>query len=182
MIMKTQEPTGTVGKRKNLRGLWSHLQALVDRLVRDEFPALAPVQIETHVMGPVHDTALAHWFQCEFEPGRTMRQINFNMEDARALFLEADDEELKDLIRHELLHGELRRQGLPWHDDDIPFIMECLRRRLSVNDASIRAFEAQYGRGSFDVFRLTLPEPEREEVPLAAGAGCWLKVKEKRDA
>jgi hypothetical protein len=113
------------------------------------------------------------------EKDRTLRWICFDLlsPEGRKYCLGATDAELTAIIRHELIHGDLKRQGIPWRDDDLSFIMECLRRKTIVNDSSIAAFEHVHGRGSLEVFRAFLPPPTVEAVCLADGGGVWLKQK-----
>ena len=161
--------------RKNLRGLPQHLQAMVDRIAKTEFRALhdelESIPILTGCPSDLPPSFLATWHG---------DYVEFHTLGAREWYLRASDEKLAQIIRHELLHGELALRGEPSGDDDLPFIMECLRRKLPLNDSSTQAFETQYGKGSFNLFRLTLPPPEYEEVVLAGAFGCWLKEKPRR--
>ncbi len=162
--------------RKNFRGFWPHVQALTDQLVRDQFPDLGSVYVNLSVLHAVRESALAHWYQCKLDKERDYRSIMLDTDTpgGREFFLTADDDDLRNLLTHELLHGELRRKGLPSGDNDAPFIMECLRRRIIVNDSSVDAFEAAYGRGSFETFRAFLPAPKTETISLAGETGVWV--------
>ena len=162
--------------RKNFRGFSRHAQALVDRLVREEFPELGYVWACPFVFHKAKDGARAHWHEEALDDDLVYRAImlNTNTTWGRTFYLEVDDAELLSILRHELLHGEMKRRGQPFFDDDAPFIMECLRRRIIVNDSSIDAFEAIYGHRSFGIFRWLLP-PAVEAIPLAEGAGVWLR-------
>jgi len=146
-------------RRKNLRGFLPHFQALVNRIIKEEFPELSAVDVRMYVIRTHRESALAHWLQVE-EDNRIFRFIMLNTrpEENRAFLRSADDAELENLIRHELLHGELQRQGRPFGDNDIPFVMECLRRRIAVDDISIDAFEEAYGSGSYALFERFLPD------------------------
>jgi hypothetical protein len=163
--------------RKNLRGFMSHVQCLVDRQIREEFPDLGPVWVCPGVLPGLKQKALAHWFEHKYT-GTVSRMIMLNTDDAegRRFYLEAADNELRDIIRHELLHGEMQRRGQPSKDDDVPFILECLRRRLPVNPDSIGRLEDVHGHGSFDFFQTFLPPAEVESIFLAGG-GVWLREK-----
>jgi hypothetical protein len=164
--------------RKNLRGFHRHVQALVDRQIREEFPELGFVCVSPGVLGDARDAVVAHWYEVKID-GRPLRYIMLNTYAARGRgeLLGANDEELKDLVRHELLHGELKRRDMAYGDNDLPFIMECLRRHISVNESSIQAFEAVHGRGSFELFRYLLPPAETELIALADGGGVWVREK-----
>jgi hypothetical protein len=165
--------------RKNMCGFHSHLQGLVNCLVREEFPALGRVQISSYVSPEAKNDAAAHWYECESYDGGIYRCIMFNLEAdwSRLDYLRADDEDLRSIIRHELVHGEMRRQGLPSGDCDSAFILECLKRKIRVNDDSIPAFENVHGRGSFALFQQFLPPAEVETIPLAEGGGVWVREK-----
>ena len=163
--------------RKNFRGFFRHAQSLVDRLVREEFPELGYVWACPFVLHKAKDLARAHWYEEALDDASVYRAIMLNAHTTwgKTFYLEVDDAELLNILRHELLHGEMKRRGQPSGDEDLPFIMECLRRRIIVNDSSVGAFEAIHGRGSFDLFRALLPPPVVETVSLAEGAGVWLK-------
>ena len=162
--------------RKNLRGFLRHMRALVDRLVREEFPELEQVSV---IFGNLStgEGVLAHWHEEKDAENFVFRHIFLNIYDAkgRQFYLTADDGKIRDLLRHELLHGEMTRRGQPSGDDDLPFIMECLRLRTHVNDASIPFVEAAYGRGTFYAFQATLPPPETEPILLPENAGVLLR-------
>lgn len=164
-------------KRKNLRGFQSHLQGIINRLCREEFPGLGPVYACSGVVPELEDIANAHWYECDSPTGQHMRMIMFNVYHMRQKFLECNEFGLENLCRHELLHGELKRLGRPWGDNDPAFILECLRRRVSVNLESIAPFEAIYGRGSFAMFQALLPPPDLEAIELADDGGVWLREK-----
>jgi len=160
--------------RKNLRGFACHIRALVNRLVREEFPELAPVQVCLY--GP--KDALAQWNEWVLLDGRVLRCVSLcaaGSRETRPFYLNADDEELRVILRHELIHGEMKRRGQPWGDRDFPFILECLRRRTIVNPDSVRALESIYGRGSFETFQTFLPPAETVTILLPESAGVWLR-------
>jgi len=169
----------TTTPRKNFSGLASHLRRLVNEVQQKEFPDLGHVEVCLYAgKSAGHKDLCAHWVEIDLPGEETYRVIRFNaMGDGanREFFLTADDEELIDVITHELLHGEMHRRGLPHLDSDVPFILECLRRGVHVNDESVPAFEAAYGRGTFDTFRAFLPAPKTEEIVLANSAGLLIR-------
>ncbi len=163
--------------RKNFQGFKQHVQGIVNRLVKEEFPELGFVYVMTYVLKPAEKDALAHWYQVEDGDKKIYRNIALNIDAdwARPFYINATDEELRDILRHELIHGEMRRQGKPSGDNDETFIMECLKRGVLVNDESIYVFEKIHGRGSFGMFAKFLPSPKVEEMLLADGGGIWVK-------
>lgn len=161
--------------RKNLRGITQHIQGLVNQRVHDEFPCLSPVWVLPTVLHK-EEGLLGHWYEVR-DGDKILRYICLNLSGCRHFYLAANDAILVDLVRHELLHGELRRLERPHGDSDPGFILECLRRRIQVNDVSVGDLERAYGRGSFDVFKNFLPAPEYEPVVLAGSAGAWLREK-----
>jgi hypothetical protein len=154
--------------RKNLRGFPSHLQKLVDVLVREEFAELAPVSIEPFVRTELKGESVAHWSELIINgTGRRDRIICFNLEGKRQAFLSADDETLRRVIRHELIHGEMGRRGLPNGDNDLPFIVECLRRGVGVNSESFRVLEKADADGTLAEY-LRAMDPEALKDFLSA--------------
>lgn len=147
-----------VTPRKNLRGLFIHLQSLVDRQIREEFPELAPVRVGFYATGREKTLGVRAYWQQFFHNNKVHRYVKLTAhgEKGRRFYLEADDDALVSILRHELLHGDMRRRGQPHGDSDLPFIMECLYRRIIVGDKSVKAFEKIYGTGSFLAFRAFL--------------------------
>ncbi|MEN6560959.1 MAG: hypothetical protein ABFD52_09310 [Acidobacteriota bacterium] len=119
-------------RRKNLRGLPQRLKAIVDRIAKAEFEEMGPTPIITGappgITTPDSDY-LAFW--------RIEGAIEFNTLGGREWFLQASDEQLEQIVRHELLHGLLWQRGEPNGDTDLPFIIECAKRNILVNESSI---------------------------------------------
>ena len=105
--------------RKNLRGFACHVWGLVNRLVREEFPELAPVEVGLYGPSFMAKDALAQWNEWVLPDGRVLRCISLcaaGARETRPFYLNADDEELRVVLRHELIHGEMKRRGQPWGD------------------------------------------------------------------
>lgn len=156
--------------RKNLRGFLAHAQRLADSTAHAEFPDLKAVWVSPSLL---EEGTLAFWYQ-----EANMIFLNVHCASLRKLWLDMNDEKLTEILRHELLHGELHRLEKPSGDNDPEFILECLRRKVPVNLPSIAALEEKYGKGSFAMFRDFLPPPDVEVIPLAEGSGGVL-LKEK---
>jgi len=123
--------------RKNLRGFTNHVQAIAEKLMADEFPILAK-KISCGEGAFIYkcwadffpygkDNGLARAVQYFREGDETIWHIHLNL-DKRDFWLEIEDKNLIDLLRHEFLHAELKEQGKPHRDFDIEFIEEAIRK------------------------------------------------------
>ncbi len=125
--------------RKNLRGFTSHVQAISEKLMADEFPILAKkipcgdgafiykCEVDFHSFGK--DNGLAKAIPYSNGGSETIWGIHLNL-DKRDTWLRIEDEHLIDLLRHEFLHAKLRERGKPYGDFDIEFIEEAIKRDI----------------------------------------------------
>jgi len=176
--------------RKNLRGFACHVWGLINRLVREEFPELAPVEVGLYGPSFMAKDALAQWNEWVLPDGRVLRCISLcaaGSRETHPFYLLADDEELRVILRHELIHGEMKRRGQPWGD-----------RRYSVDQfdpqnppharPSSPGCIAVPGEVAFDPGsgcaapvgsgRSNPPPPETEPILLPENAGVWLRKKD----
>jgi len=126
--------------RKNLRGFTSHVWAIAERLMADEFPVIGKkisrgegcfvykCMVGFYPYGYLNN-CLAMAEEFSGVDGEAIWSIRLNL-DERDFWLKATDEELIDILRHEFLHDELAERGRPNLDCDIEFIKESLKRGI----------------------------------------------------
>lgn len=163
--------------RKNLRGFFPHARALVNRLVHEEFSELGRISVMPLAHEPTGG-AVACWIEHPVGDGKLDGFIGLHTYHERPFYLYVGDEELQGILRHELLHAEMRRTGRPAGDSDIPFILECCRRQIPINEDAAEDFDDIFGCGCFQLYRAfcqrrqknySVPGPrlatEKREIP-----------------
>jgi len=144
-----------VKKRKDFRGFNGHVRKLLFDLIKTEFKELGKPWVEFHDgLHPwqTHRVDLSTtWYREEglasVAPfgkiqGEQLYRIHINGNNKD--WLEMDDEEIKDVLRHELYHITMDKR-----DIDISFIKKCWDEGLSLNLISrIVWFAYQYETAS----------------------------------
>ena len=139
--------------KKNWRGFTSHMCKLLGEVI-DEFPELKDrLTRQDFICHEDGTTVIRSWQNfsyCEM-PFASREGSHFynllawtkTLEDDvfqivivfNRQWLLLDDEEQKDILRHEVLHYKMDKS-----DTDIDFIEECIRRKLFINDKSWRIY------------------------------------------
>jgi hypothetical protein len=118
-----------------------------------EFPDLEPVKVILGFSPEVREDKLGCIYP-KWETGarQWIIEINTGVEWARKQCLQGNDDLLRHIVRHEMIHAELKRLGEAAGDKDINFIKECIFRRVRVENEGFILFEKIHGRKSFDLF------------------------------
>lgn len=116
----------------DLPDLCSHLQALVDQRVRLEFPELG--HVDAVPVGNLFGLRSVAWWDTQRLSGGPAILFNLFGDGKLREFQAAPDGSLIDLIRHELLHGDRQRRGLPFGEHDAGFLAEAFYRGIPAGD------------------------------------------------
>jgi hypothetical protein len=158
--------------RKNFRGFTQKCEKIMKDLLATEFKSVDPKKVLLFLDGDDDLAAATVHLVKEAEiDDPDVIWINTSNEEGKAKWLAATDEEIKDTLRHEFLHIEIKNKNKSFGDEDdlsIVFILECAKRHIFPNDESIKVFEEQYGRGSFMFFWEHLPDNRK---PILLGPG-----------
>jgi len=129
-----------MNERENLRGLHGKMCSMIHHLIKTEFTSLScqtPAESDNNFYKTIEVVFVDG--DCMRHEGILVEIKKFWPETKKPVYtlfakkdspfwLEASDEELIDLLRHELLHIEM---GLP--DFNVEFYNECVRRGIRVN-------------------------------------------------
>lgn len=171
--------------RKNWKGFTPHIFKLLEEVIVEDFPSIAEkIRVRKFICGEKgikvkenfnilisergpfpNERTLAHVSFKEMEDDRYFNAIGYSKENTIRIhlvlqesWLEKDDEEIKDVFRHELLHIELKKK-----DNDIEFIEEAIRRGITLNNASYSVLytkrtERNGGHFNLKLFNFCFPE------------------------